>query len=43
MNYMFNYTKRNFSEAAVATQEEPQEESLADMNARIGIDTTFSK
>ena len=36
--------RRNFStEGAVATQEEPQEESLADINARIGVDSTFSK
>ena len=44
MNLMFNQMRRNFStEGAVATQEEPQEESLADVNARIGVDTTFSK
>ena len=42
MNTMFNQNKRHFTEGAVATQEEPKEESLADVNARIGVDTTFS-
>ena len=43
MNTMFNQNKRFFTEGAVATQEDEAPESLQDMNARIGVDTTFSK
>ena len=40
---MFTQNKRFFSDAAVATQDEPEPESIEDTNARIGVDTVFSK
>ena len=44
INTMFAQNKRFFSDAAVATQnEEPEPESIEDTNARIGVDTVFSK
>ena len=44
MNPLIAHARRNYSaEGAVATkEEEATEESLADVNARLGVDTTFS-
>ena len=43
MNSFFNHARRDFTEGAIAKQDETEPESLADENARIGIDTVFSK
>ena len=43
INTMFTQNKRVFSDAAVAVPDEAEPESLEDTNARIGVDTVFSK